>query len=155
MPRTCLACSNPNRAAIDKAIATGEPLREIAGKYRISISALHRHKAHAGQAIVKASEKREESIGASIMARLEKLYHRAEKVLNDAEASRDGRLSLAAIREVRETLGGLFALVSKPEVRRGGKNGNLCPRCAELHSLSDEELRARIAELDRQFAGST
>jgi hypothetical protein len=150
MPRTCLACSSPNRAAIDTAIAKGEPLREIAEKSRISISALHRHKTHAGQAIVKASEKREESIGESIMTRLEKLYQRAEKVLNDAETSGDGRLALASIREVRETLGGLFALVSKPEVTRGGKNGNLCPRCAELHSMSDEELDARLAELTKK-----
>ena len=51
----------------------------------------------------------------AIRARLEKLYHRAEKVLNAAETSGDGRLALASIREVRETLSGLYALVSKAE----------------------------------------
>jgi len=113
MPRTCLACSSPDRKAIDVALASSEPLRNIAERVSISPTALFRHKAHVAGAIVKASEKREESIGDSIMTRLEKLYHRAEKVLNDAEASGDGRLALASIREVRETLGGLFALVSK------------------------------------------
>jgi hypothetical protein len=113
MPRTCLTCSNPNRTDIDTALASGEALRNIAQRVSISPAALLRHKAHVGESIVKASEKREESIGESIMARLEKLYHRAEKVLNDAETSGDCRLALASIREVRETLGGLFALVSK------------------------------------------
>jgi hypothetical protein len=98
VPRTCLACSSPNRTAIDEAIAIGEPLRDIAERVSISPAALFRHKAHVAEAIVKASEKREESIGESILARLEKLYQRAEKVLNDAEASRDGRLALAGIR---------------------------------------------------------
>ena len=30
MPRTCLACTSPERDAIDKALVTGEPLRNIA-----------------------------------------------------------------------------------------------------------------------------
>jgi len=30
MPRTCLACSSPEREAIDKALVIGEPLRNIA-----------------------------------------------------------------------------------------------------------------------------
>ena len=123
MPRTCLACSSPNRAAIDKAIATGEPLRSIAERVSISDTALFRHKAHVSVALAKIAEKREESIGNSIMARLEKLYQRAEKVLNDAEASGDGRLALAGIREVRETLAGLFALASKA-AETGGGDGN-------------------------------
>ena len=123
MPRTCLACSNSNRAAIDAAIATGEPLREIAGKSRISISALHRHKTHAGQSIAKASEKREESIGESILARLEKLYQRGERVLDEAERSGDGRLALQAIRETREVLAGVFTLASKA-AEAGGRAGD-------------------------------
>lgn len=117
MPRTCLACSSPKRVEIDKAIAIGEPLRNIAERVSISLAALFRHKTHVGQAIVKASEKREVSIGESVMSRLEKLYRRGEKVLKDAETSGDGRLALAGIREVRETLGGIFALVSKAGVQ--------------------------------------
>jgi len=135
MPRTCLACASPNRKLIDAALASGEPLREIAEKSRISISALHRHKAHAEQAIVKASQRREISIGESVMSRLERLYLRAEKVLNDAEASGDGRLALAGIREVRETLGGLFTLASKAAELSGNEGGPM--------SIADRLRRAR------------
>jgi hypothetical protein len=132
MPRTCRACSSPDRTAIDEAIVSGEPLRNIAKRVSISPAALLRHKTHVSQALVKASEKREESIGVSIMARLEGLYQRAEKVLNNAEASGDGRLALAGIREVRETLGGLFALVIK-NAESGG-----------LAAFTDAELEAEV-----------
>ena len=113
MPRTCLACSNPNRAAIDAAIVTGESLRNIAKRVSISPAGLLRHKAHASVALAKLAAKREESIGDSIIGRLEKLYRRAEKVLDEAEANSDGRLALAGIREIRETLAGIYALASK------------------------------------------
>jgi hypothetical protein len=81
---------------------------------------LLRHKSHVARAIVKASEKREESIGESVRVRLEKLYQRADKVLSDAETSGDGRLALAAIREARETQGTLFALALKVAEAGGG-----------------------------------
>jgi hypothetical protein len=109
---------------------------------------LLRHKAHVSVALAKIAQKREGSIGELIMARLEKLYQRAEKVLNDAEASGDGRLALAGIREVRETLGGIlrwrtrrqkrepgalkwsspFGILAKPQ-RTNGKN---CPQVWRL-----------------------
>ena len=113
MPRTCRACSSPNRNAIDQAIVLGEPLRNIAKRVSISPAALLRHKTHASQALVKASERRDISIGESVMARLEKLYQRAEQILNEAERSGDGRLAVASLREVRETLAGIYTLASK------------------------------------------
>ena len=80
-----------------------------------------RHKAHVSVSLAKIAERREESIGESIMARLEKLYQRAESVLDDAEESGDGRLALAGIREVRETLAGIYTLASKAaEAGTGG-----------------------------------
>jgi hypothetical protein len=51
MPRTCLACVSPERAAIDKALAAGEPLRNIAKRVSISHAALFRHKSHVKEAI--------------------------------------------------------------------------------------------------------
>jgi len=47
------------------------------------------------------------------MARLESLYRRGERVLDEAERPGDGRLALQAIRETREVLAGVFALASK------------------------------------------
>jgi hypothetical protein len=113
MPRTCLACASPKRNEIDKALASGTPYRNISKRFRIGVASLHRHRAHIAQAIVKATERREKSIGESVLERLENLYKRAEKNLFDAEFDRDGRVGLAAIRELRETLAGLFSLAER------------------------------------------
>lgn len=48
-------------------------------------------------------------IGESVLARLERLYNRAERILNDGEQAKDGKLALGAVRELRELLGGVFA----------------------------------------------
>jgi hypothetical protein len=47
------------------------------------------------------------------MARMEKLYQRGVRVLDEAERSGDGRLALQAIRETREVLAGVFTLANK------------------------------------------
>jgi len=81
MPRTCLACASPERANIDKALASGTSLRDIAGRYRVSRSALSRHTPHIAQAIVKAEErreeKREEKLGDSILEQMQRAQRKA------------------------------------------------------------------------------
>jgi|SRR5215469_362695 len=52
MPRICLACASPEREAIEKALVSGEPLRNIAKRVSISAAALLRHKNHVAQVIV-------------------------------------------------------------------------------------------------------
>lgn len=60
MTRTCTVCAHPDRAAIDKAlIATGDPYRDIAGRYRLTRSALLRHKADHVTADILAAWQRE------------------------------------------------------------------------------------------------
>ena len=66
MPRSCLACSHVEREEIDNALATGEPLRNIAKRVSISPAGLLRHKSHVAGAIAKAQERREEKLGDSI-----------------------------------------------------------------------------------------
>ena len=67
MPRTCLACSSSERGAIDKALVSGEPLRNIAKRVSISPAGLLLHKNHVAQSIVRASEKCQEVLGDSLL----------------------------------------------------------------------------------------
>ena len=62
MPRTCLARASSERREIDKAVATGEPLRNTAKHVSMSPAGLLRHKSHVSQ-IVKMRERREEKLG--------------------------------------------------------------------------------------------
>ena len=120
MPRTCLACASPNRSEIDGALVSGEPLRNIAKRVSISAAALFRHKSHAAQAIVKASERREEQLGDNLYDEMRRVQHKAWELLGKAEADGDVRGAIVALREARECVGTLDDLLGKAAVRETG-----------------------------------
>ena len=141
MPQTCLACSHPERAVIDNALAAGQSFRDIAGRFSLSRSGLHRHKDHVAQAIVKASEKREESLGANVLAEAERLRAKAWELLKRPENEGDTRGAVVALREARECLETRVGMLS-------GKN-------LDLASVSDdailEEARRRGLNIHGQY----
>jgi len=104
MPRTCLACSSPERRAIDNALVAGEPLRNIAKRVSISPAGLLRHKNHVANTIVRASEKREERLGDSLLDEMRRVQRKAWELLARAESEGDHRGAIVALREVRECL---------------------------------------------------
>jgi hypothetical protein len=135
MPRTCLACSSAEREAIDKALVTGEPLRNIAKRVSVSQAVLLRHKNHVAQTIVKASELREELLGDNLLDEMRRVQRKAWELLSKTESEGDHRASIVALREVRECLESLGGMLSHAGAERGGK----------LSQWSDDELRAGAA----------
>src|SRR5215470_11560702 len=113
MPRTCLACASPEREAIDKALATGEPLRNIAKRVWLSPAGLLRHKTHLSQAIVRASEKHEERLGDNLLDEMRRVQCKAWELLAKTEAEGDHRGAIVALREVRECLEPLGEILSR------------------------------------------
>jgi len=111
MPRTCLACSSPEREAIDKALVTGEPLRNIAKRVSISPAGLLRHKNHVAQTIMTASEKRDEELGHNLLDEMRRVQRKAWELLARTESEGDHRGSIVALREVRECLSALGELL--------------------------------------------
>lgn len=113
MPRTCRACANPERAAIDKALATRESFRNITKRFSISPSALFRHKKHVAGEIAKAQTRREEGLGDGICEELQRVLDKAWELLNKAESEGDPRGAVVALREVRATLETIEAMQSE------------------------------------------
>jgi len=60
MPRICKACKHPKQREIDRALLLGESFRDIAGRYRLSKSALSRHKNSHIRPILKEAARQEE-----------------------------------------------------------------------------------------------
>ena len=57
MPRRCTICDHPSREALDQALVAGHALRDIAGQYHLSKSALARHKdRHTPPALLKDTD---------------------------------------------------------------------------------------------------
>ncbi len=63
-----------SRDAIESSLIHGEPMQDVAGRYSISKSALHRHKnAHLPKALAKAQEAEEIVRGDSLLGEMEVL----------------------------------------------------------------------------------
>lgn len=119
MPRTCLACASPQRAEVDKALITGEPLRNIAKRVSISPAGLLRHKAHLSRAVVKAAVRREGRFGDNLLDEMRRVQRKAWELLARTESEGDHRGSIVALREVRECLESLGTMLA----RAGAGNG--------------------------------
>jgi hypothetical protein len=141
--RTCIACSHSERETIDQALVSGEPLRNIAKRVSISPAGLLRHKNHVSQAIVKASEEREEQLGESLLYEMRRVQRKAWELLSKTESEGDHRASIVALREVRECLESLGDMlvrsdvVAKADAANAGPeqikitfiDASLCPDC--------------------------
>jgi hypothetical protein len=113
--RTCAICRNPKRDLIDKALQDRVPLREIAGQFGTSKSALQRHKAHmiAGYALILPADKHEppppdpfklKEAAQSALAEIVALKHRALNALDRAEELENNPLAVIWFKELRATL---------------------------------------------------
>ncbi|MGC2287390.1 MAG: hypothetical protein WA542_19215 [Candidatus Acidiferrum sp.] len=88
----------------------GKSNRAIAGQFRLTRGSVQRHKKHVAEALALASEKRETSIGESILDRLEDLYQRGIRALNLAERAKNHQATIGYLRELRSTLAGLYEI---------------------------------------------
>lgn len=118
MPQICKVCRHSQRSEIDQALVAGESLRNIAGRFGTSASALHRHKCNdLPMALSRAVEAQNAVAASDLLSQVRTLASRAEAILGRAEASGDLRTALLAIREVRCT----FELL-------GAATGQLSPK---------------------------
>jgi hypothetical protein len=115
MPRKCLACASLERISIEKALVSGEPLRNISKRVSISPAGLLRHKTHIAQAIVKASERREECLADNLLDEMQRVQRKAWELLAKAESEGDTRGAVVALREVRASLEAIDALRSRAD----------------------------------------
>lgn len=101
MPRVCTICGHKKRAEIDEAIVQGEAIRRIAAQYRLSPSALQRHKdGHIPPVLAKAHEAAEVARADGLLGMLQDLETDARRIGEKAEKKKDLRTALAAIREL-------------------------------------------------------
>ena len=98
-------CDHETRTSIETALISGAPLRDIAGRYGVSKSALERHKAdHLPAGLAKAREAEEAARADDLLSEVRGLQSRALAILEAAEASGEHRTALAAIAEARRNL---------------------------------------------------
>ena len=101
---SCLVCKHKDRAAIEKALLDGETLRNITNEFGPSPATLFRHKPHMARAMARASAKRDEELGGSLLDKLARIELNLERLARVAEANGQLGGAVGALREFRETL---------------------------------------------------
>ena len=105
MPRRCTICTHQDRALIEDGLLAGVSFRNIAKRYGVSITALHRHKSeHLSEHLAKAHEAEQVAQADDLLAQVRELQAKALAILGKAEAAGDLKVALSAIREARGNL---------------------------------------------------
>jgi hypothetical protein len=135
MPRRCTVCDHPQRRSIDESLVTGAPYRSVAKQFRLSESAVYRHKSeHLPAHLLKAREVEEAARADDLLDQVRDLQAHALDILERAEKAGDLRTALAAISQARgnlELLGKLAGeLDERPQV-----NLNVSPEWLELRAV--------------------
>jgi len=112
MPQTCTICTHPQRLQIERALVAGTSVRDIAGQYGPSKTAIGRHRTHVVESIARSREAKELVRTGALLddvrageQRAEDLYANAQEILNRALKDNDGRTALQAIRTAVSVMG--------------------------------------------------
>lgn len=118
MPRLCLTCRHPDRAAIDRALVAGASFHALAALHHVSEDALARHGArHLAATLVHAQHVDEVARADDLLTEVRRLHARAAALLDRAEDGGDLRTALAGVREARACLELLAKLVGQLDER--------------------------------------
>lgn len=118
MPRVCTVCEHPSREAIDRALVGDTSNRSLASLYDVSEAAVRRHKAnHLPAKLVMAEQAAEIAEADNLLDQVRDLQSRTLAILEAAEASKQHRTALSAIREARSNLELLAKLLGELDDR--------------------------------------
>jgi hypothetical protein len=105
MPRTCTVCLSARCGEVDQLLVAGEPLRHLAQRFGLSVSALCRHhKAHVPATLAKARDAAEIVRADSLLQQVRDLQDRAMDILGASESTGALRTASGAIGQARACL---------------------------------------------------
>jgi hypothetical protein len=151
----CKICSHSERAAIETAIVERRSLRDIAGQYGISRSAVDRHKAHIPKKLAKARQAEEVAESTSLLSRVEKLMARCENIYETAMQAGELTGAVGATRELRgclELLGKLSGELQPNGSRVAINLGDVTK--IDVRALSEGQIEALYARLSADLQGN-
>jgi hypothetical protein len=135
MPRRCTVCDHPERHGIDEVLVAGAPYRSVAERFRLSESAVYRHKTeHLPAHLLKARDIEDITRADDLLHQVRNLQAHALDILERAEKSGDLRTALAAISQARGNLELLGKLAGQLD-ERPVVNLNVSPEWMELRAV--------------------
>ncbi len=118
MSRSCTICQHPHREAIESYIVGFSSNLSVSALFGVSESAIRRHKGnHLPAKLVLAEKAAEVAEAGDLLGQVQDLQARTLAILEAAEASREHRTALGAIREARSNLELLAKLLGELDDR--------------------------------------
>jgi 3-methyladenine DNA glycosylase Tag len=100
MPRTCTACTHPQRDEIDRLLLDRAALRNIARRFSLSTASLFRHNKHIAKTLSNARQEADILRADGLMEHLNHFTAEAARLKQKAEQAKDYRTALAGVREM-------------------------------------------------------
>jgi hypothetical protein len=120
MSRTCNTCQHLKRPEIDRRLAGGEPVAQVARDYEINLSSLHRHKTNCLKLASSNQIMKEAAQGSAAVALLPsketlsgaylELRTRIDQVVEQAQEQRSLNVAISGLNSIRQTLDSLARL---------------------------------------------
>ncbi len=105
MPRQCSVCTHASLHAIDTALVAGTALRDIAGQFGLSKSAVERHAAeHLPQLLTQAKADEGVAHALDVLAQLKQINASSVAILAEARRAKDGDLALKAVDRIHRQI---------------------------------------------------
>jgi hypothetical protein len=118
MPRSCTICEHPDRDSIDRQLVGDSSNLSVSSLFGVSESAVRRHKSnHLPAKLVMAQQAEEVAEADDLLDQVRNLHARTLAILEAAEATKQHRTALSAIREARSNLELLAKLLGELDER--------------------------------------
>ena len=165
MSRSCRTCQHLKRSEIDRRLAAGEPMAELARAYDLALSSLNRHRQNCLGLASSNAIKKEAARGSAAVALLPsketlsgayfELRARIDDIVAQAEAKGSLSIAISGLNSLRQTLDSLARLAGHD--RAGGTEVNVAVQTNLQLDLSgllnrliekfdaEPEMKARIA----------
>ena len=102
---TCTICRHPERAAIESALVSGTPYRNIAEHYGVSLAAVGRHASeHVAQAIKQSQDARDEARAFDVVKQLREINDVARAIMHASLEAKKNGTALFAIDRIQKQL---------------------------------------------------
>ena len=120
MTRPCSTCQHLKRPEIDRRLAVGEPVAQVARDYDLNLSSLHRHRANCLKLASSNQIKKEAARGSAAVALLptketlsgaySDLRARIDQIVEQAQEQGSLNVAISGLNSIRQTLDSLARL---------------------------------------------
>ena len=166
MSRSCTTCQHLKRTLIDRRLAAGEAVSQIARDYDINLSSLYRHKANCLKLASSNEIKKEAAQGSAALALIPSKEHlsglllglipQIDEICAEARAKDSLQIALSGYNSIRHTIDSLARLAghlqpASPQVNVSVQNNTVTVTAAAIaerimQNFPESEIRTRIAQ---------